>query len=412
MERPRLSELIDRQRPGFSLEQPFYRDPEIFEREMDRVFMRQWLLVDHVSRIPEAGDYLLFEIAGESIIVIRSEEGAVNAFFNVCRHRGSRICEQASGNHKRLVCNYHAWAYDLDGELVAWRHISPDLDASEFGLHRCQVRVSEGLIFVCLSDAAPDLDAAIEAMTPYLRLHGTARSKVAHVARYPTHGNWKLTLENFLECYHCTSSHPQYTSVNAYVRAEEHPDSNTARAFGGLREQWTERAEALGYITEAIRADGANGVPRFAAYRDPIREGFQTCSEDGKPVAPLMGEFTEYDGGVTSMGFGYFGFVVVPNDYATMFRFSPVSADLTEVCLTWLVHEDAEEGVDYDVDRLKWMWDLTTQQDAVIIETNSRGVASRRYQPGPYSALEGWTNDFIRWYLGQMGRVPSGPNSP
>ena len=85
-----------------------------------------------------------------------------------------------------------------------------------------------------------------------------------------------------------------------------------------------------------------------------------------------------------------------------MFRFSPVSPDLTEVYLTWLVREDAEEGVDYDVDRLKWMWDVTVQQDATIIENNGRGVASCRYQPGPYSALEGWTNDFTRWHLGQM----------
>ena len=402
MESPSLSELVARQRPGFSLERAFYQNAHVFEQEIDRVFTRQWLLVDHESGLPEIGDYIVFEVAGESIIVIRDDDGEVNAFFNVCRHRGSQICQQASGNSKRLVCGYHAWAYDLKGDLVAWRHIAPDLDASEFGLHRCQVRVVEGLIFVCLGDEPPGLDAALEAMTPYLRLQGTARSKIAHVARYPTHANWKLAMENFLECYHCSSSHPQYTSVNAYVSAEEHPDTHTARAFDELRQRWIARAQELGVLTEAVRSDGANGGPRFTAYRDAIRDGFDTYSEDGKPVAPLMGEFSAYDGGATSIGFGYFGFVVAPNDYATMFRFSPVAVDHTEIVLTWLVHQDAEEGVDYDVERLKWMWDLTTQQDTAIIETNGRGVASRRYQPGPYSALEGWTDDFVRWYLAQM----------
>lgn len=402
MERTSPSELIRRQHSGFSLEQPFYRDPEIFEREMERLFTRQWLLVDHESRIPAPGDYLLFEIAGESIIVIRSSGGEVNAFFNVCRHRGSRICDQARGNTQRFVCQYHAWAYDLEGDLVAWRHMPQDFDGGDYGLHRCQVRVSEGLIFVCLGDPPPELDPVLEAIGPYLRLHGTERSKVAHQACYSTQANWKLTMENFLECYHCTSSHPQYTAVNAYVHAEEHPDGSSARAHEQLREQWTERATGLGYITEAVRADSANGAPRFVAYRDPIRAGFDTYSEDGRPVAPLMGEFTEYDGGVTSIGFGYFGFVVATNDCATMFRFSPVDAGRTEVVLTWLVHEDAVEGVDYDLERLIWMWDETTKQDTAIIENNGRGVASRRYQPGPYSALEVWTGDFIRWYLGQM----------
>ena len=103
-----IDELIARQRPGFSLEQSFYADPSVFERDLARMFRRHWLFVDHASRIPDAGDYFLYEIAGESIILLRDRDGAIRAHYNICRHRGSRICLEGDGNVKRLVCPYHA----------------------------------------------------------------------------------------------------------------------------------------------------------------------------------------------------------------------------------------------------------------------------------------------------------------
>src|SRR5262249_55045260 len=113
----RIQELIQAQKPGWTLERPFYTDPAIFEVELDRVFLSSWLYAGHASRIPTRGDYFLYEIAGESIVLVRGDEGRVHALVNVCRHRGSRICSDPSGHVQSLVCPYHQWVYRLDGTL-------------------------------------------------------------------------------------------------------------------------------------------------------------------------------------------------------------------------------------------------------------------------------------------------------
>ena len=219
---PRFQELIDAQRPGFTLERPFYTDPEIYRHDLDHVLSPQWHYVDHVSRIPEPGDYIVHDFAEESIVVLRDEHGALQAFFNVCRHRGSRICLQASGNVRRLVCPYHAWAYGLDGSLLNARQMPDHFDPADYPLHRCRVREFEGLIFINLSESS---DVSFERLTEdlgsFARPHGLERSKVVHREVYPTYANWKLAVENFRECYHCAPAHPEYTAVNAYVHAGE-----------------------------------------------------------------------------------------------------------------------------------------------------------------------------------------------
>lgn len=142
----------------------------------------------------------------------------------------------------------------------------------------------------------------------------------------------------------------------------------------------------------------------------PIREGFLSLTKDGTPAGPLMGEFEEYDGAETGGSFGALSYFYVANDHATMFRFTPISPTFTEVALSWLVREDAEEGADYNVEHLKWMWDVTTIQDTRIINDNQRGVNSRRYQPGRYSLRETGSANFTTWYLSRLqGRDASDP---
>jgi len=189
-----IAELISEQRPVWSLAQPFYNSPTIFEREVERIFARQWFLVDHASRIPERGDYFLFELAGESILVVRGKDQRVRAFFNVCLHRGSRVCLESSGTKQVLVCPYHAWSYGLDGRLIAAGAMPEDFDKDKFGLRECSVRLVESLIFVCLSDQPPDRESSFKLLEKYFRPHGIAQAKVAHRVtwRCAATGNWRL----------------------------------------------------------------------------------------------------------------------------------------------------------------------------------------------------------------------------
>ena len=400
-----IDALILDQREGCPLDQPFHTDASIFERDVERIGLRQWLFVDHVSRIPEPGDYLTFEAFGESIIVLRTEQGEINAFFNVCRHRGSRICLEEHGRVSKLTCPYHAWSWNLEGQLTKARLMAEDFDGTKHGLHRCHVELVEGLVFVNLSEEAPpSFSAAGAAYREFLQPHGLADAQVAHVEDYPTQANWKLVLENFLECYHCPGAHPEFSAGNSQVWLWGYATESKLRDFDEFQSQWMQRCESLGHKTgsDAERSH-TRSVLNYGIGRQGIQPGYDTMSEGGRPVAPLMGEFTEYDGGETVGMISPFFAISACNDYAVAIRFLPRDAHNTDVRLTWLVRGDAVEGEDYDPDAVKWMWHVTLEQDTKLAEDNMRGVVSRRYQPGRYSTVESDTNNFVRWYLAQIG---------
>ena len=394
---PDIETLIARQRAGYTLEQPFYTCPEIYKLDIEHVISRQWQYVDHASRVPNPGDYLVYEIDQESIIIVRGLDGVLRAHFNVCRHRGSRVCLQKSGNVKRLVCPYHAWGYGLDGKLESARQMPDDFDTSQFSLHPCQLEVFEGLMFINLGgEDAADFNHIAENLAPFVKPHGLTRTKVVHEETYPTYANWKLAVENFRECYHCASAHPEYTDVNAYVRAGD-------REIGSYFEtiaDWEEKARQHG--RQAGHARFPYARQPHHAWRMPIRDGFLTLTKDGTPAGPLIGDFKEYDGAETGAFFGALSYLYIANDHATTFRFTPLTPTFTEVVVTWLVHENALEGVDYDIDHLKWMWDVTTIQDTRIINDNQKGVNSKRYTPGRYSLRETGPAFFAAWYLSRL----------
>ena len=398
-----LADLIRRQRPGFTLEQAFYRDPEIFRRDMEKIVARSWFYVAHVSEIPNTGDYLLYNIGDESIIVLRDRGNEIRAFFNVCRHRGSHICLEESGNVSKLTCPYHAWVYNLDGRLLAARGMPQEFDKSRYALHNCAVRVSHGLIFLCLTDpedeTVPDFSELSDELDEFVTLQRLEDTKLVHREVYPTYANWKLAVENFRECYHCSPAHPAYTRVNAYVEAFDKPGD----AYQPVVEAWARKTRACGHPT-GKRFDPSTSDPRQprSVWRQPIRDGFQTLSEDGQPVGPLLGDLKHWDGGETGLFMGPLSYAYVCSDHLSMFRFTPMAPEHCEVVVTWHVHKDAVEGVDYDIPRLKWMWDVTTIEDTRIIIDNQRGVNSTRYVPGPYAPHERGPANFTRWYLDRL----------
>jgi Rieske 2Fe-2S family protein len=344
------------------------------------------------------GDFFLMEIANESAIIVRGEDGELRALVNVCRHRGSRVCRERSGNTRVLICPYHAWTYGIDGKLRAARHMAEPFDKTRHGLKQIPLRVVEGLIFVTFADEPLGLSKVEEVLRRGYGPYGWADAKVAHRETYPIEANWKLAVENYVECYHCAPSHPEY----ARLHANEQPRAKIAE----LNAQMEERAAALGLTIPnqdhwglaAESGEEATYCVRYAMLRGAV-----TGSPDGQAVAPLMGAFKGYDGGSTFIHVGPASFFLAYPDHGLIYRFIPRTVQRSELEVIWLVRGDAREGVDYDRDRLTWLWKVTSDADKRIIENNQRGVNSRYYEPGPFSIMESQERRFIEWYLSEIG---------
>lgn len=394
MDQAAIKELISKHPPKRALDQDFYTDPDIYERDLERIYMRSWLYAGHVSEIPKTGDWFLFELGKESVIIVRSKSDEINALVNVCRHRGSRIRSEAKGCSQRLTCPYHGWTYALDGSLLVAAHMKEGFDKSEKGLAKVRCEVLEGMIYINFDENASSFEPVRNNLTECLRPYRLDKARVAHRASYPIAANWKLSVENYTECYHCATAHKEYSAGHSLAKPE-------ARS-SDLMKQVMARAGACGLSDRAVNRiylDAEGFGADYAYERYPLWNGHITGSNDGKPVAPLMGEIKDYDGGCTDFQVGPVTFALAYCDHVVIYRFTPVSKDRSDCDITWLVNGDAEEGKDYTKERLTWLWDVTTHADKKIIEQNALGVASRFYRPGPLSKMEEYTWLFLEWYL-------------
>jgi phenylpropionate dioxygenase-like ring-hydroxylating dioxygenase large terminal subunit len=403
-----MTRLAANTRVGYSFDQEFYASDAVFKADMDRVISQKWLLAGHVSRIPNKGDYFLFRIGVEQIIVIRENADSVRAFFNVCRHRGSTICQADSGNAPRLVCPYHAWTFGLDGRLIAARLMPEDFDKADNSLFACHIRVFHGLIFINMSEGEPaDFDATFGDMGAILDYHGIAGARIAHAGSYPTIANWKLVVENFFECYHCVPSHPEFCSMHAadsIVAVGAGPSSGPANAiasFAPKLKAWEDSAAALGRPVGTIDEPPTSSHLRLLMQR-MNKPGFAAETQDGAVPAPLMGKRSFPDGGRMHLSFSPFSQIVADDHFAILFLFTPRSALESDVEMIWLVDGRAGEDA-VDIEKMIWGYHATTTQDKIITENNQAGIMSSRYRPGRYSDQEGSVIKFQQWYLAQFG---------
>ena len=403
-----MARLAAATRVGYSFDREFYSSEAVFAADMAQVIGRKWTMAGHVDQIKQRGDYFLFKIGAEQIIILRENQTNVRAFFNVCRHRGSVICTEDHGHKTRLTCPYHAWTYGLDGALVSARLMPEDFLLADNGLRACHVRVFHGLIFINLSPDAPeDFDDTFADLAPFLDFHGFAGAKIAHRAAYPTTANWKLVVENFLECYHCQPAHPEFCSLHppeALIACGAGPSSGPAEAqavYQPVLEAWEKHAAALGRPIGTVD-DGPDSSHLRLLIQRTLREGFETETEDGAPASSLMGKRQGWDQGRMHLSFTPISHIVADNDFAILFFFTPRGPMQTDVELFWLVDAKAET---YDVDKMIWAWDATTKQDKIITENNQAGILSSRYAPGRYSDQERRLITFQQWYLRQFGLV-------
>ena len=394
-----------RSRPGFSMPTYFYRSQRVFRREQDEILFKSWLYAGHVSQIANAGDYFLFDLGEDSIVVVRGVDGDIHALMNICRHRGSRFCSQPEGSCQTFVCPYHGWVYELDGTLKAARSMDgiAGFDPSAYALKACRCTVFEGLIFVNCDPAAAPFERALRTIEPALRPYDLPTARVAHRRNYAVEANWKLALENYLECYHCATAHRAYAKRHTLEAPGDQVAGDNARMLARAEQKTGVRGITLGHS----RVYGSSPDFGCCAHtrRYALYDGFKTGSQDGGPVAPLMGDFKGYDGGAGDFQLGPLAFMLNYPDHCVLYRFTPRGIGNTDMELVWFVRGDAKEGRDYERDALTWLWDRTTREDQTIITRNSEGVLSRFFEPGPYHPeQERLCIEFVDWYLDAMER--------
>jgi Rieske 2Fe-2S family protein len=394
-----VAELIANHKPGHSLDQRFYTDPEIYDLEVEKIINRNWILAGHTSQLPEPGDFKVLNVGQESAIIVRGSNGELKAFANVCRHRGSLVCLEHQGHADKFQCPYHGWMYDIDGNLTAARNMSDSFDMSTHGLKSVSIGEIYGLMFVCFCDNPPSLDGAIRDLKEPMGMYDFENLKVAAQKSYPIPANWKLSIENYQECYHCATAHPEYALMHTMMLDREKRERASAHMY--------ERMEACGikdFDIDHVDSNARPGEIGFGFARTAMFSKFKTGSKGGEPVAPLLGSIKGYDSGQADLSFGPFSFLLAYNDHVVCYVFTPVDHKNTNCEIYWLVRGDAEEGKDYDVDKLTWLWDVTTQADKEIIVNNSKGVHSKYYEPGPFSGMERLENLYIEWILKELQR--------
>ena len=395
-----------RLRPGFAMDPYFYRSQVVFRKELDEILYKSWLYAGHVSQIAKPGDYFTYDLGEDSIVVVRDSEKAVHALMNVCRHRGARVCEGPEGSCRTFVCPYHGWVYELDGRLRAARAMQSksDFDPALYALKRAWCTVFEGLIFVNCDPAAAPFDAALKPIEPALRPYDLPAARVAHRQNYHVEANWKLVLENYLECYHCATAHRAYARLHTLEALGAEVEAVNAKMLD--RAERETGVPGIGHEHYQVYGSSPDFGCCASTSRYALYDGFKTGSRGGVPVAPLMGEFKGYDGGAGDFQLGPLAFMLNYPDHCVLYRFTPRGIGSTDMELVWFVRGDAQEGRDYDRDAVVWLWDRTSREDQYIITRNSEGVHSRFFEPGPYHPEhESMCIEFVDWYLSALERI-------
>lgn len=405
-----LTELLLRRRPGYMLEAPFYTDPHIFKTDLGLIFGRHWVFVGLEPDVPEPGDVMTVRIGNASILIARDDDNEIHAMHNVCRHRGAQLVSEEKTTVGRLVCPYHAWTYGLDGELLHAEYMPDDFDRSCSGLKRVHLRSVEGLLFVCLADDPPaDFDDMAKIIGPYLAPHDIPNTKIVKQIDIIEEGNWKLTVENNRECYHCSLNHPELTSsIFEFGFGFDADERDPARQE--LRKHYDDMVvrnladwEGSG-IPSAEIAHLVDLVSGFRIGRMPMDQAGESQTLDTKVACKkLLGGLTEKRLGDLSLHTAPNSWHHLMSDHIVSFAAFPLTPNRTLVRTKWLVHKDAVEGQDFDMENLLLVWRETNFQDSRLVGLAQSGAETDGYVPGPYSPqTEGQVEQFIAWYIKRL----------
>jgi Rieske 2Fe-2S family protein len=350
----------------------YYHDPAILREEMARIFQRMWLCVGREEELAKPGDYLTRSVGAESVLVARDASGQLNAFYNVCRHRGSRLLEEPSGQGlARIQCPYHSWTYDLDGSLKSAPHMDEvkQFDRTRYPLRRLRLETWSGFVFVTLSPETPALETHLGAMAHYFDRYGMGTLRCGRRIRYEVASNWKILCENYSECYHCFLVHPQLNRISHY------------------------RSGEIDLINPAT-------VGGYMELREPE---FNSMTSSGRTArTPFPGILPE-----DLRRIHYY--ILYPNlflslhpDYVMTHVLWPIDAGRTEIVCEFLFGADEVARPGFDPADAVDFWDETNRQDWKVCERTQLGVQSASYDRGRLSRLEWMTHTFDRFIADRL----------
>ncbi|HET7620566.1 MAG TPA: aromatic ring-hydroxylating dioxygenase subunit alpha [Gemmatimonadaceae bacterium] len=358
---------------AFTLPGEYFTSPAIFAEERDSIFAARWLCVGRDDELPSPGDYFVRNVLGESIIVVRDNGGALSALYNVCRHRGSRLCEADQGHFAGTIrCPYHAWTYALDGRLLGAPSSAdiPDFCADDYPLHRVALARWEGFLFINLADEPEEFGVAWAPLLDRFTRFNLPRLAAARTIEYDVRANWKLLFQNYSECYHCGPVHPSLARATPPTSGEN--DLVEGPFTGGFM---------------------------------VMNAGYESLTLTGRSCGLPVGDLPEED-----MRRVYY-YAIFPNmllslhpDYVMYHMLWPESPDRTRISCSWLFNPATLRDPRFDpADGIEF-WDRTNREDWHICERSQLGVSSRAYRPGPYSKRETLPAQFDREVLRALGR--------
>ena len=332
-----------------------YVDPAVFEAECDGIFESMWFCAIHTSDIPDAGSFRTVQIGRESILLTRSRRGELRGFYNVCRHRGAQLCTEDSGQAKRsFQCPYHAWTYDFDGKLIAAPNLTsmPDIGREEYGLRTVHVREWLGYVWVSLADEPESFEHTVEqeildrlgAMSE-LEAYDVSTLKIGRRITYDVKANWKLIIENFMECYHCATIHPELTEV-----LPEFADGLAAQFF-------VNHGAVFGEEIQGFTVDGRVGLDKLPGIGEDRDRKYYAIT-----IKPQV-------------------FINLVPDHVIVHRMFPMGPDRTVVECDWLYLPGVVDS-GADLDASVKLFDLVNRQDFEACERCQPAMSSRVYAGG------------------------------
>ena len=351
-----------------TLDRGYYVNPNILKKEYEKIFFSNWICIGRASELSSAGKFITINVKDENIIVLCDDEGQLRAFYNVCRHRGTQLCNKKFGEFSKTIqCGYHGWTFNLHGDLIGAPHMEvvDGFEKKNYPLHEVSLSEWEGFVFINLSDEPEKFNIVFKPIINRFKAWEISKLVPYKTKKYIVKGNWKLVIQNYCECYHCPVLHPDLASIHNYM---------------GGRNDFYDGPFLGGYI-------------KFNKDKDSITATGKLCCP---PIKNICGDNLKK----------VYYYSIFPNlllslhpEYVMYHTVWPDGVDRCKVYCTWLFEKGVLNSNEHQIQDAIDFWDITNKQDWQISELSQLGIQSKKYAPAPYSGQESLLAAYDNYYL-------------